>query len=361
MVLQQTPSYGGYLQFLLTTGQIQKNFSALKELLEKVSFPSGSLVVLPELFLTGFAYSDLTDLYLEQCRYEQKLCDIATAHGLVLAGSLLESSQEGLFFNCLKLFGNNRVIANYKKSFLFPGEEQGFLASSAYPEPIQLGDLRVGFLVCYDLRFPHLARLQAQQGATVLICPAQWPRKRIEHWRTLVVARAIENQCYFIGCNGLGWNNDVELGGHSLVVDPAGTVVQANGFEPGGAVTALADEKVQHARNDFISFSLNPMELRFADKQKDSTDAIQKLKERKRIGLRVTCSLLQKPVLDQCDVEKLERYRAGSDFQAIVLLDEENVYRVAALGCVDMVFVWQHSLSQLKEQLSGCCFFANLH
>ena len=75
---------------------------------------------------------------------------------------------------------------------------------------------------CYDLRFPELFRKLVDKGATSVLMTSGWPKARIEHWKALAKSRAIENQVYFLGCNGVGTNNKTELGGSSLVIDPWG-------------------------------------------------------------------------------------------------------------------------------------------
>ena len=78
---------------------------------------------------------------------------------------------------------------------------------------------------CYDLRFPEIFRKLIDKGATSVLMTSGWPEARIEHWKALAKARAIENQVYFVGCNAVGTNNQTQLGGSSLVIDPWGEVL----------------------------------------------------------------------------------------------------------------------------------------
>ena len=97
--------------------------------------------------------------------------------------------------------------------------------------------------ICYDLRFPELFRRYAVQGAKVIVIPAEWPIERIDHWRTLLQARAIENQCYMIATNCAGPSGDKTFGGHSMIVDPWGHVT-AKVSDGTGWATARIDPKV---------------------------------------------------------------------------------------------------------------------
>ncbi|CAB4918866.1 unannotated protein [freshwater metagenome] len=86
-----------------------------------------------------------------------------------------------------------------------------------------------GLATCYDLRFPELFRALTAGGATAFIVTSGWPTLRIAHWDTLTAARAIENQAWMIACNEVGAQPGISLGGHSVVIDPLGAVVERAG------------------------------------------------------------------------------------------------------------------------------------
>jgi predicted amidohydrolase len=87
----------------------------------------------------------------------------------------------------------------------------------------------IGFSTCYDLRFPEIYRLLLDGGAELVVVPAGWPTPRLEHWRLLLRARAIENQVFVVGCNAAGSDGAVVYGGHSAVIDPWGAVLAEAG------------------------------------------------------------------------------------------------------------------------------------
>jgi predicted amidohydrolase len=97
-----------------------------------------------------------------------------------------------------------------------------------------------GSVICYDIRFPEWIRTYALQGMKVLFVPAQWPNPRLQHWRQLLIARAIENQMYVVACNRVGFGGGSEFFGHSLVIDPWGEVI-AEGSEREEVVQAQID------------------------------------------------------------------------------------------------------------------------
>ena len=110
---------------------------------------------------------------------------------------------------------------------------------------------RVALAICYDLRFPEMWRRYADAGAQLVLIPAEWPARRVEHWRLLLRARAVENQFFVAGCNRAGADGDVEFGGHSAAVDPWGQVLVAGGVEPGLFVASLDLDEVARGRSTF--------------------------------------------------------------------------------------------------------------
>ena len=95
--------------------------------------------------------------------------------------------------------------------------------------PAPADGLRIGLSTCYDLRFPELYRAQLDRGAEVFVIPSAWPMARVEHWRLLLRARAVEDQCFVVAANTAGTHAGVEMGGHSAVVDPSGSVLAEAG------------------------------------------------------------------------------------------------------------------------------------
>jgi predicted amidohydrolase len=149
----------------------------------------------------------------------------------VLAGSIVERTDEGLFNTAVLLDPRGRVVASYRKihRFGFGAGEVTVLdhGDSLVTHPV--GEAVLGLAICYDLRFPELFRKLVDAGATTVVIPASWPDKRIEHWRLLSKARAVESQAYVIACNAVGSHSGYRLGGHSAIIDPWGTVLAEAG------------------------------------------------------------------------------------------------------------------------------------
>lgn len=160
------------------------------------------------------------------------LSGLAKEHGIWLhAGSMAERDGDE-FFNTSMLFAPDGILAAaYRKIHLFGFEGGETVLMSGGDElfvvETPLGP--TGLATCYDLRFPELFRALVEGGATAILLTSGWPTPRIEHWDVLTRARAIENQSWFLACNEVGQQPGIQLGGHSVVIDPRGAVVAQAG------------------------------------------------------------------------------------------------------------------------------------
>lgn len=166
----------------------------------------------------------------------------ARLNGVVLhAGSFVERAADGEYYNTSLVYGYDAEdLATYRKihRFGFDQGEAAFMAPGTELATFELLDFMtdrpvatVGLATCYDLRFPELFRKLVDAGAKMVIIPAAWPARRLEHWRTLLRARAIENQVYMIACAAVGVQADLEMSGHSMVVDPWGEILAEGGVD----------------------------------------------------------------------------------------------------------------------------------
>ena len=201
------------------------------------------LVVLPELWGSGY---DLTRTAQHADELGTglfaKTASLARSHGVYLVGSLLER-QGDEFFNTAVLYdprGNLRAF--YRKTHLFRlMDEPQYLRAGDDMPVLDLPWGRTALAICYDLRFPELFRRYALEGAIVVVIPAQWPARRVEHWQTLLQARAIENQCWVVAPAQFGRHSARRYSyGHTAIIDPWGTVVGELG-KGAGVVTARID------------------------------------------------------------------------------------------------------------------------
>ncbi|HTY60286.1 MAG TPA: nitrilase-related carbon-nitrogen hydrolase [Bacteroidota bacterium] len=150
-----------------------------------------------------------------------------------IAGSVYLRQPPPLTSNTSLVYCRGRLVHRYDKIHLFrpAGDHRYFRPGTrigTFPLTIPGARIRCGVIICYDLRFPELVRAMARERPAVLFVPARWPAARDDHWRTLLKARAIENQMFVVGCNAYG-----EEGGWSYVFDPLGETVFDGHAEPG--------------------------------------------------------------------------------------------------------------------------------
>ncbi|HEX5087546.1 MAG TPA: carbon-nitrogen hydrolase family protein [Nocardioides sp.] len=208
------------------------NRARLRELV-----PSDSdLVVLPEAFARDFgeAGSDVSPFAEPQDGpFGTELAKVAAEHNTTVVAGMFETSEDPARpYNTLLVRG--ATTASYRKIHLYDSfgyQESGSLhAGPLTPVVVDIAGFRVGLMTCYDLRFPELGRALVDQGSEVLVVPSAWvagPRK-VEHWRTLVRARAIENTVFVVAAGQPG----PRYTGHSMVIDPRGDVLAGAGDGP---------------------------------------------------------------------------------------------------------------------------------
>lgn len=221
-------------QMNIALGDERKNTNQMEKWTAEAGRRGSHLVVFPELWSTGYALEQSKELaHTINAGLFQQLASAAVQNKISLVGSILE--KRGLeVANSASFFApNGRMLGIYRKIHLFRlMQEDQWLQPGAAPLAMDLPWGNTALAICYDLRFPELFRRYAVDGAKMVIIPAEWPIERIEHWRALLVARAIENQCYMVACNAAGLTGETAFGGHSMIVDPWGKIVVEAGEAP---------------------------------------------------------------------------------------------------------------------------------
>lgn len=244
------------------------NFATVERMLDHADIHEGDLVVLPELFDVGFTLNldAAPDTEANTLRFLLRLaddlgvtlhggravrpcdCDKAANHATITAPApITAKSRTG---------SEGKLLCEYAKihPFSFGREPESYKGG----DRIELYDwsgptdsLKVCPAVCYDLRFPELFRRGAMRGAECFVIGANWPSARAEHWRTLLLARAIENQAFVFGVNRCG--NDPYLGyaGGSIAVSPKGEVIGELGDQPGVLSVQVDPKEVRDWRATF--------------------------------------------------------------------------------------------------------------
>ncbi|WP_265595936.1 nitrilase-related carbon-nitrogen hydrolase [Verrucomicrobium sp. BvORR106] len=211
-------------------------------MLERFPPVPGSLLVLPEMYATGFSMNLAVTAQSQAREDEAFLSRLALDHRCAVMGGVVAPPEEGRAFNESVTIGpDGEVLARYAKQQLFNlgGEAECHTAGEAVIA-FPLEGFMVAPFVCYDLRFPELFRDATMVGANLLVVIASWPVKRYHHWLTLLQARAIENLAYVVGVNRAGSDPHLHYNGRSVVVSPHGHII-ADAGESAGSVSARLD------------------------------------------------------------------------------------------------------------------------
>ncbi len=204
------------------------NHEAARRMLEDEPPPAGSLIILPEMFSTGFSMKVDTIAEGEQRPTERFLADTARRYECTVIGGVVNRNPDGMGRNeALVVAPDGRELARYHKIHPFSfGREAERYAPGREVVTFQLGDAVVAPFVCYDLRFPEVFRHATLRGAEVLVVIACWPAVRQSHWSALLRARAIENQAFIVGVNRIGSDPKLDYAGRSVIIGPQGEMIR---------------------------------------------------------------------------------------------------------------------------------------
>lgn len=222
------------IQSDIVLGEPKVNAFRLKQLMEQAlqAESKPDVIVLPEMWNTGYALSVIDDIAdLQGMESKAWLSDFAREHSVQIVGGSVAQKTEGRVRNTMYIFDRQgELVGEYSKIHLFRlMEEEKHLASGEQRVTFELDGITAGSSICYDIRFPELARSLALSGAKAMFVPAEWPHPRLHHWRTLLTARAIENQMYVIACNRVGVSGKDSFFGHSMIIDPWGEIIAEGG------------------------------------------------------------------------------------------------------------------------------------
>ncbi len=219
------------VQFSIAWEDKAVNFATVRRMLSDGSPLPGSLVVLPEMFATGFSMNVDRIAEPRQGPTAAFLSSLAAEWKSYVIGGVATLADGGKARNEAVVFDPmGGEIARYVKQqpFTLGGERERYTAGTHHVVVV-CGEFTLAPLVCYDLRFPELFRPAARDGAEVIAVIANWPRPRDAHWLALLRARAIENQAYVVGVNRCGHDPRLVYRGQSLIVDPHGNTLAEAG------------------------------------------------------------------------------------------------------------------------------------
>ncbi|MBB2202790.1 deaminated glutathione amidase [Gluconacetobacter tumulisoli] len=235
------------------TAQWEENLATAIDLADRAAREGARLLILPEDILAADMHDP--DIVLRTAQpldgpFVTGLVDALRGSDLTVAGCIPVPDGNGRAHNCLIVVSGEGVVAVYRKLHLYDAftmkESDRVTPGVEVPPLVTIGDLKIGLMTCYDVRFPELARSLALAGADVIALPAAWVRGpgKEWHWEVMVTARALENTCYVAAVGECGPRNI----GCSMVVDPLGVAVVRAGQDPSLLFCEISKEKIAKSR-----------------------------------------------------------------------------------------------------------------
>lgn len=221
-------------QIVCEVGNVAANCATLQRMALRAREDRCDVIVFPEMSDTGY---DMQTILEKAAAWPSGALEViqglASGLGIWIVCGLSEREGDDVYNAVAVVDRSGKLVARYRKAHLFsPGREDRFLKRGSSLTLIGIEGLQWGILICYDLRFPEMARSLALKGAEVIVVPSAWPSPRLRHWCTLLASRAIENQAYVVGANRAGADGSIQFCGSSQVIDPYG-VAMASAPETG--------------------------------------------------------------------------------------------------------------------------------
>ena len=217
-------------QISCAPGDLRANLSKIRDFSSRARDSGAELVVLPEMVDTGYSMPVVqahATSWVEGAVPE--IQKIAKSLSIAIISGVSEREDDHVYNAQVFIDAQGSVRAKYRKTHLFaaaPIEEHKCFSSGNELTSFAFGELHLGLSICYDLRFPELYRtLAVNLDVNVFIISSAWPFPRVEHFRVLTLARAIENQSYVIAANRVGKDDGVSFCGSSAIIDPYGVMI----------------------------------------------------------------------------------------------------------------------------------------
>ncbi len=239
------------LQINLELGNVDKNLGKIYDLLNSRKIKSESLVLLPEMFSCGFDNENLFEHSKKTSKIYKDLQKISYEKKLVIAGTLPERKKNDIY-NMGFIVDNGEITAKRPKIKLFtPTNEHKYFKAgkNLHVNITESSAGNLGFMICFELRFPNISYHLRKKDVEIILVPAQWGKERTEHLKTLSKARAIETQSYVVVSNTVGKIGDIEYAGHSAIYSPWGDLLDIEKNEEGIVSADIDLDEVYKVRN----------------------------------------------------------------------------------------------------------------
>lgn len=244
-------------QMMVARANPEANVKKAESLISEASRRGSDMICFPEMWTTGFDWASNQRIATDQEKIIDRVAEMARQYRIWINGSMLALNEEGKVANTSILFdATGKRAGTYRKTHLFTMfHEDDHMAPGNALCTVQTPWGLIGLSVCYDIRFPELFRTYALKGVKIQLNPMAFPYPRLQHWKVLIRARAIENQMYLIGTNQVGsedFGSDgvITYFGDSTIIDPWGeTVVEAGEKEESLLTATIEIDKVDQVRS----------------------------------------------------------------------------------------------------------------
>mgnify|MGYP001824856690 CR=1 FL=1 len=239
------------IQMNLTWEDRPANHARARTLSEQAASSGATLIVLPEMFATGFSMNPSATAEPLDGPTPTFLRTLASDLNVTIIGGYVDLAADGRGANTALAVGpEGNILAKYVKTHLiaYLGEDKAHVQGD-HPASFTTGGTKIACFICYDLRFPELFRLVADDHHLICVI-ASWPSTRQRHWDVLLQARAIENQLYVMGVNRVGSGGGLDFLGGSTIIDPMGNPLAHGGDQEGIVMADIDPAEVQRVRSD---------------------------------------------------------------------------------------------------------------
>ena len=210
-------------------GEVEANLDRIERAVTDAAQAGAGLAVVPEAAVTGYAFASLEEalpIARHACAVaEERLASIAIEREITIICGTLEAEGEEVYNTALLLAADGRRFRYRKMHLPYLGIDRFATPGPDVPSVVEVGGVRIGVLICYDLRFPEAARICALEGADLIALPTNWPVGVEFHPGLFAPARAAENHCYLLAADRVGTERGTTFIGRSLLVDYDGKVL----------------------------------------------------------------------------------------------------------------------------------------
>lgn len=254
-------------QISCALGDVKTNIAKIRDSSSRAKGTGAEIIVFPEMSDTGYAMQVIAQRAGSwNDGAVPELQELANKIGIAIVSGVSEREGPAIYNSQVVIASSGAILAKYRKTHLFavaPINEHTCFVPGKELSVCEVGEFRLGLSICYDLRFPELYRcLAAEKESTLFIISSAWPLPRVEHFRVLAVARAIENQSYVVAANRVGKDDGITFGGSSVIIDPYGTVLAAASADREELIYAdLSMETVVSVRKQMPVFAHRRPEL----------------------------------------------------------------------------------------------------